>query len=172
MGDRAKKYEPNWLNFAGYKALHRNTGLVTKANIWGCHEAAVEQLSEEFLLMQAMSAMRETLWGNNFHFAGSANPPTVIRWPIDVSDAVMRSRLNLRDYHELTTRITRERLQGWQDMSRIRDQRMKAYESPAHLLDVQLEIYDFYKGKISEKYLENEKKVRGYLKDLGLDFRA
>jgi hypothetical protein len=57
-------------------------------------------------------------------------------------------------------------------MSRIRDQRMKAYESPSHLLDVQLEVYDFYKGKISQKYLENEKRVRSYLKDLGLDLRA
>jgi hypothetical protein len=171
-GERARKYDSNWLNFAGYKALHRNTGLITKANIWGCHEAAVEQLSEEFLLMQAISAMRETLWGNNFHFAGSANPPTVIRWPIDVSDAVMRSRLTLRDYQELTNRIVRERLREWQDLSRIRDQRMKAYESPSHLLDVQLEVYDFYKGKISQKYLENEKRVRSYLKDLGLDLRA
>jgi len=172
VAERAKKYDAMWLNFAVYKALHRNTGLITKANIWGCHEMAVEQLSDEFLLMQAISAMRETLWGNHFHFAGSANPPTVIRWPIDVSDAVMRSKLKLSDYQELSSRITREKLQGWQDLSRVKDQRMKAYESPKQLLDTQLNVYDFFKQKISEKYLENEKKVRSYLKDLGLDFRA
>lgn len=122
--------------------------------------------------MQALSAMRETLWGNHFHFAGSANPSTVITWPIDVSDAVMRSRLKLRDYQEISKKIRSEKLNGWEDKSRLKDQRMKAYESPKQLLEVQLKVYDFFKQKISAEYLENEKKVRSYLKELGLDFRA
>jgi hypothetical protein len=171
-GDSGKKVNLMWLDFAALKALHRNTDLITKSNIWGCHEMAVEQMSEEYLLMQALSAIRETLCGNHFHFGGSANPPTVIRWPIDVSDAVMRSKLRLSDYQELSKKITSEKLVGWEDKSRLKDQRMKAYESPGQLLEVQMKVYDFFKQKISEEYLTNERKVRNYLKDLGLDFRV
>ena len=162
-----------WLNFAAFKALHRNTGLITKANIWGCHEMAVEQMSVEFILMQALSAIKETLWGNHFHFAGSINPPSVIRWAADISDAVIGSKLRMRDYKELSEKIYHEKLEGWAERdprwANTPDQRMKAYADPARLIDIQLKVYDFYKQKYSQEYLDNEETARNYLTDLGLD---
>jgi hypothetical protein len=162
-----------WLNFAAFQALHRNTGLITKANIWGCHEMAVEQLSVEYLLMQALSAMQETLWGNHFHFAGSLNPPSVIRWAADVSDAVRNAHLRLSDYKDFSDKIYREKLHGWADRdprwANTPDQRMKAYADPVHLLDVQKNVYDFYTQTYSPEYLDNEQTARRSLQDLGLD---
>lgn len=171
QAEGGKKYNTMWLNFATFKALHRHSNLITKANIWGCHEVAEEQMSEEFILREAISAMRETLFGNHFHFAGSANPPTVIRWAIDISDAVMRSKLKLSDYQELVKRIVREKLPSPEKFQPY-DMRMKVYENPKHLLDPQLQVYDFFKQKISDEYLKNERNIRLYLQDLGLDFVA
>ncbi len=164
---------PLWLNFATFQALHRNTGLITKANIWGCHEMAVEQLSVEYLLMQALSAMQETLWGNHFHFAGSLNPPSVLRWAADVADAVIDGHLGLRDFKDLSDRIYRDKLRGWVDRdprwAHTPDQRMKAYADPTHLLDVQQNVYDFSAQTYSPEYLDNEQTARRYLRELGLD---
>jgi hypothetical protein len=46
---------------------------------------------------------------------------------------------------------------------------MKAYADPARLIDIQLKVYDFYKQKYSQEYLDNEETARNYLTDLGLD---
>jgi hypothetical protein len=53
--------------------------------------------------------VKTTLLGDNFHFAGSVNPPTFPRWAIDVSDATIASGFRLEDYVELERKV-RERL--------------------------------------------------------------
>jgi len=158
-----------WLSFATRKALTRNTRFISKTNIWGGHERTEDQMSEEFLLMAALSAMKTTLLGDNFHFAGSANPPTFPRWAIDVSDATIASGFKLEDYAELEGKV-RERLPRIEETISY-DFRMKVYERPKELLDPQMRVYDFFKQRISREYLENERRVRKYLTDLGLNFQ-
>ncbi len=164
---------PMFLSFATYKALHRNTGLITKAQLWGSHNRAVEQQSVEYLLMLALSVMRETVWGNHLHINGTINPPSVLQWAVDVSDAVVRSNLKLSDYKDFSERISREKLDGWIERdprwAYVPDMRMQAYSDPTHLLDVQLEVYDFSKHTYSPTYLANERTTRKYLQNLGLD---
>ena len=155
-----------WLSFAVRKALLRNTRIITKAQIWGGHSSTEDQMSEEFLLRVALSAMETTLLGDNFHFSGSANPPTYPRWAINVSDATIASGLKLKDYLEMERKIG-ERLHQ-PDMTAFNDFRMKVYERPRELLDPQMKVYDFFKQRISEEYLDNERRVRKYLTDLGL----
>jgi hypothetical protein len=158
-----------WLSFATRKALLRNASFISKGNIWGGHERTEDQMSEEFLLRVALSAMKTTLLGDNFHFAGSANPPTFPRWAIDVSDATLASGLRFRDYMDIERRV-RERLPHI-DEAVTYDFRMKVYERPRELLEPQMRAYDFFKQRISQEYLENERRVRKYLTDLGLNFQ-
>jgi len=158
-----------WLSFATRKALMRNASFISKANVWGGHERTEDQMSEEFLLRVALSAMKTTLLGDNFHFAGSANPPIFPRWAIEVSDATIASGFKLEDCVELEHKV-RERLPQI-DETVSYDFRMKVYERPRELLEPQMRVYDFFKQRISREYLENERRVRKYLTDLGLNFQ-
>lgn len=158
-----------WLSFATRKAMLRNANFISKANIWGGHERTEDQMSEEFLLRVALSAVKTTLLGDNFHFAGAANPPTFPRWAIEVSDATLASKFGFEDYLELEHKV-RERLPRI-DETVSYDFRMKVYDRPRELLDPQMRVYDFFKQRISREYLENERRVRKHLTDLGLNFQ-
>lgn len=159
----------DWFSFATRKALLRNSNIISKAGVWGAHERTEDQMSEEFLLKVALSAMKATLLGDNFHFAGSANPPTFPRWAIEVSDATIASGLKLQDYGELERKIKSRLPQVDETISY--DFRMKVYDRPRELLDPQIKVYDFFRQRISQEYLENERKIRNYLKDLGMNFQ-
>ena len=158
-----------WRSFAVQKALRRNTNQVYYAQIWGESVNQDDLISEEYLLRVALSSIRSTKLGHNFR-VGCTNPPTFTSWVVETSDAAIRSNIRLADYEDLAERIGKEKLRGDLFPADPRDKRMFIYEDGwQEFLAAGLKAYDWFRQTPTEEYLENERRARKYLRDIGLD---
>ena len=112
--------------------------------------------------------MRNTVVGNNFRL-GTTNPPTFTSWVVEASDAAIASNLGIEDYEELAARVTRERLKGDLFPGDLPDKRMLIYENKGQeFLAAGLKAYDWFRQTATKEYVDNERRARKYLRDLGL----
>jgi methylamine--corrinoid protein Co-methyltransferase len=156
-----------WQSFAVQQALRRNTNQIYYSIIWGESVGLDDLLSEQYLLRVALSSIRTTILGLNFR-VGCTNPPTFTSWVVETSDAALKSNMKLKDYEEISARITEEKLSEYQVQTR-RDKRMLIYgNNPNEFLKAGLKAYDWYNQKPTDEYLKNEQKTRKYLRNIGL----
>jgi hypothetical protein len=157
-----------WRSFAVQKALRRNTSQVYYAIVWGESTGLDDLVSEEYLLRVALSSVRNTVVGNNFRL-GTTNPPTFTSWVVEASDAAIESNLGIEDYEELAARVTRERLKGDLFPGDLPDKRMLIYENKGQeFLAAGLKAYDWFRHVPTMEYVDNERRARKYLRDIGL----
>ncbi|MEM2094632.1 MAG: monomethylamine:corrinoid methyltransferase [Candidatus Bathyarchaeia archaeon] len=163
--------ETEWRTFAIQKAHRRNTNQVYYSIIWGESVGLDDLVSEQYLLNVALSAVKTTILGLNFR-VGCTNPPTFTSWVVENSDAAIRSNIGLSDFEEIAKRVSKEKLEGNLFPKNIpyRDKRMLIYgDHPQEFLAAGLRAYDWYSQKPTSEYLENERKARKYLTDIGLE---
>jgi methylamine--corrinoid protein Co-methyltransferase len=163
-----------WPSYVTHRALDRNSSIIRFGGGGPGRAFVADVCTEESWLMWAVSAITSTVLGSNI-FMANYHTPLDVKWVAEASDATIRAGIKRGDLGKIIQRIeekieekSRRGVQG-RALDR-RDRRLLAYDSPQEFFEPLRECYDFVKQQPTMVAVENYKKAKGILTDLGLEF--
>jgi methylamine--corrinoid protein Co-methyltransferase len=165
---------PIWATYVIHRALSRNTNIIRFGGIEG--RAGIGGIGSEVeLLSIARDTVANTVMGCNLVCTTGSNPtPYHVDFRARVADATVKAgitRSEVRNVMERLDSIVQERLHGAPPVG-YGDRRMLAYKDFERYFKPMKEMYNFINQTPSKVLVENAKKAKKILAELGVDLEA